>query len=335
MDIIKMIKAVCDDMTTILTEEQLFQLESSMYKYANLFDDKALTTIDINTDIQCVKMFTASKRLAGRAESTLQAYCLELWGLRKKSGKSFIELTTFDIKKYFMTLQMDGLKLSTLNNKRLYFSSFFEFLYDEGIRKDNPMKRIEPFKEPKIQRHAYSIADIESLRGNCENIRDRTIIEFFLATGLRVSEVTQLRVRDLDMRNKKIKVVGKGNKEREVFYNELAEFYLHKYLAWRIQHEGISERELLDRYLFASLKAPYKKLDNNGIRALMKRMGRQSHVENVHPHRFRRTFATSAISRQMPIEKLRSMLGHEKIETTLLYVDDRSDLEYTYKMYMT
>jgi site-specific recombinase XerD len=335
MDVIRVIEAVCSEMADVLTEEQLNKLEISLYNNASKFTQStALVKSDINNDLQLVKSFVASKKLAGRASSTLEAYTLELWTMRKMISKSFVDINTLDVKSYLAMMQMRGLMPTTLNNKRLYLNSFFEFLYEEGVRSDNPVKRIEPFISPKRRKDAYSIADIESLRQGCECIRDRAIIEFFLATGLRVSEVTQLKVKDLDMRNKKIVVIGKGNKERIVFYNEMAEFYLHKYLNWRLRHEYIDEDTLMEEYLFVSNKAPYKKLDNNGVRSLMKKLGKLSNVNNVHPHRFRRTFATTAINRQMPIEKVRGILGHEKIETTLLYIDDRNDLEHTYKMYM-
>lgn len=336
MDIIKVINAVCSEMSEFLNEEQLNILEISLYNNASKYTETtALAKSDINTDLQLVKSFVASKKLAGRADSTLQAYTLELWTVRKAVSKSFIDMNTLDIKAYLAHMQIKGLLPATLNNKRLYLNSFFEFLFEEGVRQDNPIKRIEPFVQPKRKKDAYSIADIESLRQGCECVRDRAIIEFFLATGLRVSEVTSLKVKDLDMRNKKITVIGKGNKERIVFYNEMAEFYLHKYFMWRLKHECITEEMLLDNYLFVSNKAPYKKLDNNGMRSLMKRLEKVTDVTNVHPHRFRRTFATTAINRQMPIEKVRGILGHEKIETTLLYIDDRNDLECTYKMYMS
>ena len=336
MDIIRMIDSVCSEMKEVLTEEQLNKLEISLYTYAGKYTEStALVKSDINTDLQLVKSFVASKKLVGRADSTLQAYTLELWTARKMIGKSFMDINTLDVKAYLAHMQVKGLLPATLNNKRLYLNSFFEFLLEEGMRNDNPIKRIEPFVQPKRKKDAYSISDIESLREGCECIRDRAIIEFFLATGLRVSEVTSLRVKDLDMRNKKITVIGKGNKERVVFYNEMAEFYLHKYLTWRLNHECITEEVLLNNYLFVSNKAPYKKLDNNGMRSLMKRLEKITQVTNVHPHRFRRTFATTAINRQMPIEKVRGILGHEKIETTLLYIDDRNDLECTYKMYMS
>jgi site-specific recombinase XerD len=335
MDIITMINAVCNEMSEFLDKEQLNRLEISLYTNASRCQETtAIVASDMNTDMRLVKMFVASKKLVGRAESTLQAYTLELWTLRKALSKSFVDMTTLDIKAYLAHMQMRGLLPTTLNNKRLYLNSFFEFLHDENVRSDNPVRRIEPFVQPKRRKDAYSISDIESLRQHCGCIRDRAIIEFFLATGLRVSEVTQLKIKDLDMRNKKIRVIGKGNKERVVFYNEIAEFYLHKYFIWRLRHEDIDEDKLADEYLFVSTKSPFNKLDNNGIRALMKKLGKFANVNNVHPHRFRRTFATSAINRQMPIEKVRGILGHEKIETTLLYIDDRNDLEYTYKMYM-
>lgn len=337
MDIINTVRIVCNEMSKDLSEGQIKKLEAILYIAMTAEEGvtTALTNVGFNTDIEWLRLFIATKRLAGRAESTLSQYNFELWIARNTIGECFANITTSDVKQYLSSAQLRGLSPVTLNTKRLYLNSFFGFLVDEGFIAVNPVARIEPFFQPKQHKLAYTATDIEKLRNACENPRDRAIIEFFLSTGLRVSEVTQLQISDIDMRNKKLHVIGKGRKEREVYYNEVTEFYLAKYIEWRMEHQHCTIEDLQYQSLFASINAPYTPIQNNGIRVLMKKIGNKAEVENVHPHRFRRTFATNCLNRQMPIEKVKNILGHEKIETTLLYIDDADSLEHTYKMYMS
>ena len=335
MDTVNKIRLICKEMAYSLTDKQLSELENVLYKMLYPYDESSVPAkLGFVSDVEVLKMFLATKKLAGRADSTLQAYNLELMTARKYINKCFTEWDVMDIRRYLAIMQTEGMCASTLNNKRRYLNSFFGFLVDENVVAHNPIDRIDAFNEPKRHKTAFSASDIEAMREVCTNPRDRAIIEFFLTTGLRVSEVTSLRVADLDMRNRSLRVIGKGNKQREVFFNESTEFYLVKYFEWRCEHEGVTMRELYNRPLFAFLRAPFSGLNNNGVRALMHKIGDMAGVENAHPHRFRRTFATIAIHRHMPIDKVRGMMGHVKMDTTLLYVDDSNYLGQTYINYM-
>lgn len=338
MDITNIITLTCDEMADVLSTEQMRRLENALYKhFRNLKVIEECRDIEVSPfggDAAVVKLFIASKRLAGRAQSTLEAYNLEIWIARTTIGKGFKDITTADIKMYLASMMEHGLSPVTLNNKRRYLHSFFKFLHEEGIISENPVARIDPIKEPKRQKLAYRVSDLEAVRSVCKHPRDRALLEFMLATGLRVSEVTSLKVGDIDMDHRRFQVVGKGNKQRMAFYDELAEYYLMLYLKWRMEHESITPQQLHDRPLFAKLKAPYTAIENNGIRAVLKKLSKEAGVENVHPHRFRRTFATNALHRNMPIEKVRGILGHTKVETTLLYIDEQNDLEQSYRSYI-
>ena len=339
MDITNLINLICDEMSSDLTPEQLRKLEASLYKHFRnlkvLEECHELESSPVNGDVALVKMFIASKKLAGRSEKTLEQYNLEIWIARTTIGKAFRDITTLDIKMYLAQMMERGLSPVTLNNKRRYLNSFFTFLHNEGYIEKNPLARIEAIAEPKRQKHAYSASDLEAMRLHCDNPRDRAIFEFLLSTGIRVSEATSLKIKDIDFEHRRFNVIGKGNKERVCFFDGTAEYHLLRYLDWREGHEDVKLKDIEDHALFAKTRYPYADLKINGLRAALKRVAEEAGVENVHPHRFRRTFATTALHRQVPIEKVKSMLGHVKVETTLLYTDDSKDIEHTYRTYLS
>ena len=286
-----------------------------------------LEPADTYSDAKAVGEFIASKRISGRADSTLQQYSFEIWKCRTAIGKSFKDITTLDLKAYLGILkEYQGNSLTTINNKRRYLNSFFGYLSNEGIITGNPVSRIESIREPQKRKKAYSAEDLEAMRAKCGHVRDRAMLEFLLATGLRVSEMSSLKVGQLDLYRQNFSVIGKGSKERQAYISDTAMYHLHRYLQWRIQSEGVTFEQLKDRPLFAQIKAPYKALENNGIRAALKKIGIAAEVSNVHPHRFRRTFASEASHRQIPLEDLKELMGHEKLDTTLMYIYNERDI---------
>lgn len=338
MDIVNLINLICDEMRPDLTENQLAKLEATLYKnFKNLQVLEMCTDIELaplGGDVALVRLFIATKRLAGRAESTLEQYNYEIWVSRTCINKSFKDTTTMDIKMYLAKMQERGLSPVTLNNKRRYLNSFYGWLHKEGVIPTNPVDRVDAITEPKRIKKAYSIADIERMRMSIKNPRDRAVFEFLLSTGLRVSEFTSLNVNDIDFDHRRFEVIGKGNKQRTAFYDEVTEFHLQNYLAWRMDLEGLTRDELKKLPLFVGQKYPFARLDNNAVRCMLKRIAEEAGVENVHPHRFRRTFATTALHRHMPLDKVQGMLGHAKVDTTLMYIDQQNDLEQAYKAYL-
>lgn len=335
----KIIKEVCRSMSADLTTDQLQKLEAVLC--IQLKDVKIqkqsydIEPAETYSDARAVKEFLASKRIGGRADSTLRQYSLEIWKCRTTIGKSFKDITTLDIKAYLGILrEYQKNSLTTINNKRRYLNSFFGYLSNEGIITGNPVSRIEAIKEPQRRKRAYSAEDLEAMRAKCGHVRDRALLEFLLATGLRVSELSSLLVGQIDLYKQSFTVIGKGNKERRAYINDTAMYHLQRYLHWRIQKEGITWEDLKDRPLFGQLKAPYRALENNGIRAALKKIGIAADVSKVHPHRFRRTFASEASHRQIPLEDLKELMGHEKLDTTLLYIDNERDIEAAYRKYV-
>lgn len=338
MDIVNLINLICAEMQHDLTANQLTKLEATLYKnFRNLTVMENCTELEVaplGGDVGLVRLFIATKRLAGRAESTLEQYNFEIWVSRTCIGKGFKDTTTMDIKMYLAKMQERGLSPVTLNNKRRYLNSFYGFLHSEGFIPENPVARIDAITEPQRHKKAYAVADIEKMRMACDDVRDRAVFEFLLSTGLRVSEVVSLKVSDIDFDHRRFEVIGKGNKQRMAFFDEVTEFHLQNYMRWRLKNEGKTLGEIQDESLFVVEKYPYYGIAQNGIRCLLKRLAKKAGVENVHPHRFRRTFATTALHRHMPIDKVQGVLGHVKVETTLLYIDQQNDLEQSYRTYL-
>jgi len=209
--------------------------------------------------------------------------------------------------------------MSTMQTRLHYLSSFWEFLNAEGLVIENPVKKIGAIMVDKVIKKPFSTEEMESLRVNCFAIRDRAIMEFLYSTGVRVSELTQLNVQDIEMGKQETIVNGKGSKERRVYLTDSAKFYLKRYLQERKATEGLTDEELQERPLFVSLKTPDKRLSVGGVQYMLRTLGKQSGVKNVHPHRFRRTIASDLLSRGMHIEEVKELLGHEKLDTTMLY----------------
>ena len=189
-----------------------------------------------------------------------------------------------------------------------------------SFKPDNPVRRIGGLKVESVVKKPFAQEELEALRLHCDRSRDRALVEFLLATGLRVSELCKLDVGDIDFYRMEFYVHGKGGKERLCLLDDVAKFHLKRYLRERQRRERIGEDELRRRPLFVATKAPFKRMTIAGVQYLLKELGRKAAVENVHPHRFRRTFACDMIGRGMPVEQLMVLMGHSKIETTMIYV---------------
>ena len=161
---------------------------------------------------------------------------------------------------------------------------------------------------------------MEALRTSCSTLRDRALVEFLYSTGVRVSELVALNVGDIEMGRQELIVYGKGSKERKTYLTDSAKFYLRRYLQTRSAEEGIN-----DRPLFVTLDKPHDRLTVAGVQYMLRQLGQRAGVENVHPHRFRRTIATDLLNRGMPIEQVKEFLGHEKLDTTMIYCTVKED----------
>ena len=257
------------------------------------------------------KGFLVVKHLTGCSERTIELYRFNLQKFILNLRRPLLETDTNDIRCYLAAYK-ERRKVSntTLNNMRASLSSFFTWLHEEGLIAKNPMRRIAPIKRPKVIRKPFSAEEMKRLRMACKSQRDLALVEFLYSTGIRVGESVRLNRNQVDFTEGECVVYGKGAKERTVFISPKASIHLRLYLESRTDSNPA---------LFVWDKRPNKRLSEKGVWAICQKLGSRAGVKNAHPHRFRRTLATDVLSRGMPLQEAREILGHEKMDTTLLY----------------
>ena len=278
------------------------------YEVAERCTDIALTNEQGNEKI--LKTYIASMRLEGHSEHTLEQYSDAVKKLLHDVPKNFADIKTNDIR-YHLALYQSTHRVSpvTVDNKRRFLSTFFAWLTVEEIIPKNPMLRIKRIKQKKADKKPFSASELEKIRDNLRTPREKALVEFLLSTGCRVSEVANLRIGNIDFRAGECVVLGKGNKERTVYISDNAMYYLQKYL--------VERRFSASDPLFLNDRG--KAMSKCSIEQLMHKIGKRAGVEKVHPHRFRRTMATNAMMRGLPIQYIQAILGHSKIDTTMIY----------------
>ena len=336
------IEDILNGMEHFLDNNQLSELNKSLNNNTNnlTFADNP-ENYDLNwekTNEILIKEFLKAKKTKGLSNKTIVVYSYSLDVLKEWCIKSFLELTSEDLKEFLSFYQSrDNCSLTTLNNQRRHLSSFFRFLTDEEKILINPMLRIPAFKEPKIIKKAFTYEEIEKMRHYLEEhmylkyhgelsvrtVRTRAMFELFLSSGIRVSELATLKLENVNFDECKAIVLGKGNKERVIYFSEKAKRYMLDYL-------GVKKKE--HTYLFTSLQTN-RELNSTSIEKVFRTLGEKSGVQ-CHCHKFRRTFASLMIKKGMPIDQVQSLMGHESIETTLRYIDmDDETIAMTHKKY--
>lgn len=255
--------------------------------------------------------FLNSKKIEGCSIRTIGYYKVNLEKfIDYFAEKSIIEITTEDVRSYLANYENHSRSSKlTLDNIRRVISSFYSWLEDEGIVIKSPVRRIKKIKYAQVIKNAFSDEEIVALKENCSNFRDMCIIDFLLATGVRIGELVNIKVADINFTLKECLVTGKGNKQRKVYFDSVTKLHLKDY---------IKNNQRQSEYLFLSLNNKHK-LCIRTIESILTDIGEKAKVQNVHPHRFRRTLATKAIDKGMPIEQVKILLGHSQIETTLRY----------------
>ncbi len=255
--------------------------------------------------------FISAKKVEGCSEKTLRYYQNTIRTLLTATSKTAQQLTTEDLREYLMEYQRKGgASKVTIDNVRRILSSFFSWLEDEDYIVKSPVRRIHKVKTTKVVKDTYSDEDLELMRDNCGNLRDLAMIDLLASSGMRVGEMVMLNREDVDFNERECVALGKGDKERVVYFDGRTKIHLQSYLASRNDDEPA---------LFVSLKAPSKRLKIGGVETRLRQLGERLHLQKVHPHKFRRTMATSAIDKGMPIEQVQQLLGHQKIDTTMHY----------------
>ena len=263
------------------------------------------------SDEMLVENFIAAKRLEGCSERTLIFYKKTIEKMLCAVAKNIKAITTDDLRGYLSEYQQNNsVSKVTIDNIRRNLSSFFSWLEDENYILKSPVRRIHRVKSTTSVKETYSDEDLERLRDGCKEIRDLAMIDILASTGMRVGELVRLNRADINFNERECVVFGKGDKERVVYFDARTKIHLQNYL---------NERTDDNPALLVGLKAPHKRLKIGGVETRLKKLGSTIQIEKVHPHKFRRTMATTAIDKGMPIEQVQKLLGHEKIDTTLHY----------------
>ena len=302
-----------------LDPEYLRQIKTALYMVLNGYDiAPKCTELQVIDDswMDDLMRYCERKAIAGRSKGTLARYYYVMTHVLSYINKSIKEITPGDLNEYIERYKFTNrVSNNTLHGVRLCISAFFTWQHEHGYIPTNPAKGVDPIKVPKTVKKAYSDEDMEKIKSAAKDIRDRAIVEFLYSTGVRISEMTALNIDDIDFMTKTIVVNGKGSKERQVYLSDVAAMYLKAYMDSRNDDCPA---------LFIGNRKPYKRLDNSGVRAMLKKCGAAVGVDKVHPHRFRTTMATNLVAKGMPIEEVSILLGHEKLDTTKIYtlVDD-------------
>ena len=255
--------------------------------------------------------FIVAKRLEGCSEKSLAYYHATLNKLLTALNKPMNTISTADIRSYLSSIQESrSLSRVTVDNIRRIFSSFFSWLEDEDLIQKSPVRRIRKVRAESLIKEVLTDENLEILRDSCIEPRDLAMIDILVSTGLRVGELVKMNRQDIDFQERQCVVFGKGNKEREVYFNARAKIHLLNYINARTDDNPA---------LFVSLHAPHTRLTIGGVESRLRAVGSRAKVQHVHPHKFRRTMATMAIDKGMPIEQVQRLLGHVRVDTTLHY----------------
>ena len=298
---------ILNEMAEVLNIAQLKKLQEVLLKH--LTEKEAKQQEIDNTEY--VKLFLDAKKIEGCSDRTLKYYRVTVEHMLRQILSPIRKITTEEIRAYLVDYQkINKCSKVTVDNIRRNISSFFSWLEEEDYILKSPMKRIHKIKTKTVVKNTISDEDIEKLRDHCSNIRDLAMIDLLYSTGMRVGELVNLNIDNVDMEQRECIVYGKGDKERKVYFDAKAKIHLLNYL---------NSRSDTNPALFVTLDAPHERLKISGVEIRIRELGRKLGLERIHPHKFRRTMATRAIDKGMPIEQVQKILGHSQIDTTMQY----------------
>ena len=307
----QIIESIIQQMLQHLDNVQLQRLKSVLEH--ELFDCeiKTQTKSDNDDGNQLLDSFITAKRIEGCSEKTLKYYRTTIENMTEVVGKSVRHIQTEDLRTYLTNYQQkNSPSRVTIDNIRRILSSFFSWLEDEDYIIKSPVRRIHKVKTATNVKETYTDEDLEKMRDNCVELRDLAIIDMLASTGMRIGEMVLLNKADIDFNERECVVFGKGDKERVVYFDARTKIHLRNYINSRTDENPA---------LFVTLRSPFERIKIGGIETRLRKMGKELEIEKVHPHKFRRTLATMAIDKGMPIEQLQQLLGHKRIDTTLQY----------------
>ncbi len=307
----KIMEDIVQQMLPYLDNAQLHKLqeilEHSLFEY-----EIAGRTIETEDDSQeLINSFVYAKRIEGCSEKTLKYYRTTIEAMTEAIDKGVRHMQTDDLRAYLTGYQeQHGSSRVTIDNIRRILSSFFSWLEDEDHILKSPVRRIHKVKTATNIKETYTDEELEKMRDNCEELRDLAIVDMLASTGMRIGEMVLLNKTDINFNERECVVFGKGDKERVVYFDARTKIHLQNYIDSRTDDEPA---------LFVTLREPHTRITIGGIESRLREFGKSLKIEKVHPHKFRRTLATMAIDKGMPIEQLQQLLGHKRIDTTLQY----------------
>lgn len=318
------IVTVLNEMAVYLSISQMKKLQEVILR--NFAENEAEKREVSNNEF--LKLFLDAKRIEGCSDRTLSYYKTTVEHFIYQVGVGVRKITTEEIREYLSNYQKrNNCSNVTIDNVRRNISSFFSWLEEEDYILKSPMKRIHKIKTKTVVKNIISDEGIEKLRDNCKEKRDLAIIDLLYSTGIRVGELVNLNIDDIDLEGRECIVYGKGDKERRVYFDAKAKVHLKEY---------IDTRTDTNKALFVTLDAPHDRLKISGVEIRLRKLGRSLELEKIHPHKFRRSMATRAIDKGMPIEQVQKILGHSQIDTTMQYaMVNQSNVKMSHRRYMT
>ena len=325
----KIVAAVVQGMLPYLNNAQTEKLQEVLLHTLWDYDISVSDGKAERQEQDLLSLFLAAKRIEGCSEKSLKYYQATTQAMLDGIGKPIKEIVTEDIRQYLTNYQRERHSSRvTIDNIRRILSSFFSWLEDEDYILKSPVRRIHKVKTASNIKETYSDETLELMRDSCSEMRDLAMIDLLASTGMRVREMVLLNRDDVDFAERECVVFGKGDKERMVYFDARTKLHLQTYLDSRNDNNPA---------LIVSLKAPFSRLSIGGVETRLRELGRQLGVHKVHPHKFRRTLATMAIDKGMPIEQLQQLLGHKRIDTAFYAksISDKVDLKWAYYKFLT
>ena len=314
---------IINEMAEYLNIAQMKKLQEVLLKHL-MNSDVEKTSV---SNMEYLQMFIDAKRIEGCSDRTLGYYQVTVEHLLKTIDIEIRKMTTDDLRSYLADYQkINNCSKVTVDNIRRNLSSFFSWLEEEDYILKSPMRRIHKIKTKQQVKEIISDEMIEKMRDNCKTKRDLAIIDLLYSTGIRVGELVRLNISDIDFEERECVVYGKGDKERRVYFDAKAKLHLQNYIKSRTDDNPA---------LFVTLDAPYDRLKISGVEIRMRDLGRKLNISKVHPHKFRRTMATRAIDKGMPIEQVQKILGHSQIGTTMQYaIVNQNNVKASHRRYI-
>lgn len=323
----ELINEITRGMLPYLNNSQIEKLQAVMQYALFYYEVTGNDSKNTSSEQNFVELFLAAKRVEGCSEKSLKYYQATIESMISAVGKSVKTITTDDIRTYLTDYQSKKKSSRvTIDNIRRILSSFFSWLEDEDYILKSPVRRIHKVKTVSNIKETYTDEALELMRDNCSEVRDLAIIDMLASTGMRIGEMVRLNREDINFSERECVVLGKGDKERIVYFDARTKIHLQTYINSRTDNNAA---------LFVSLKSPFERITIGGIEARLRKFGKQLGLQKVHPHKFRRTLATMAIDKGMPIEQLQQLLGHKRIDTTLQYaMVKQSNVKIAHRKYI-